>query len=529
MGGRAAKTFEPFPSFFLKDQEFRTKRGYLDNIRHAREKGGEAKDVKESNKDIKKIRGLFKYVPSVEKCLAKCSDDMVLISTLQKQTKEPQEAQELYKLLKYLMCTNRVNFKNLTGKDALSGDATISEFLIYNHEATQESRFQELKQKHGSIFTFHGSSIENWYSILRNGPRNLSNTKMMTAGAAYGQGVYSARQFATASGYCGYRGYYSQDGTLGQAASWKHSTVKGKAVIGILEIVKKKEYNKSGEFDIVVCPDDHCIMLRYIWVFTPGTAFATSGKGISTELGFDTGYYDQINKINEEKKIERKARLKVAHERAQKRLEEQKIMKEKLEEQLKERDKQEESKEYDDKIEKLENKFTGKGSVTATKRILKEYKHFQTNADLENFEIKFKNGDNFYSWTLVLDILKFELTEELKEDFEYAKAQQNKDPTLEFEITFPSTFPFDPPFIRVVKPIFKFHTGHVTIGGSLCMESLTPSGWSSARSIEGLFVEILSIILQGGARLDKTRLGHCYSFDEAKAAYERVARHHGWL
>lgn len=201
MGGRAAKTFEPFPTFFLKDNEMRTKRGYLDNIKTARETGGEAKDVKENNKDIKKIRNLFKYIPSVEKCLSKCSDDQILVSTIEKQTKEPGESQDIYKLLRYLACTNRVNFKLLEGEDKISEDVSIQEYQLYNHESHQEAKFQELKKKHGSVFTFHGSSIENWYSILRNGPRNLSNTKMMTAGAAYGQGVYSAKAFATASGY----------------------------------------------------------------------------------------------------------------------------------------------------------------------------------------------------------------------------------------------------------------------------------------------------------------------------------------
>lgn len=39
---------------------------------------------------------------------------------------------------------------------------------------------------------FHGSAPENWYSILRNGIRVLSNTKYMTAGAAMGAGVYAA-------------------------------------------------------------------------------------------------------------------------------------------------------------------------------------------------------------------------------------------------------------------------------------------------------------------------------------------------
>jgi ubiquitin-protein ligase len=248
-------------------------------------------------------------------------------------------------------------------------------------------------------------------------------------------------------------------------------------------------------------------MLRYIWVWSMGTSFTSSGKGTTEGLKCDIEYYNQIEKIKNDKMEERKNRLSSALERAKARLEEQKIMKEKLEEQLKERDHDEESKKYDEKIEKLENKFSGKGSATATKRILKEYKHFQTNSDLENFEIKFKNGDNFYQWNLILDILKFELSAELKEDFEYVKSKTGSDPTLEFEIIFPQTFPFAPPFIRVVKPIFQFHTGHVTIGGSMCMESLTPSGWSSVRSIEGLFIEILSIILQGGGRLDNARIG----------------------
>ena len=39
------------------------------------------------------------------------------------------------------------------------------------------------------------------YSILRNGLRDLSNSHMMTAGAARGAGIYVATQSATAAGY----------------------------------------------------------------------------------------------------------------------------------------------------------------------------------------------------------------------------------------------------------------------------------------------------------------------------------------
>jgi hypothetical protein len=35
--------------------------------------------------------------------------------------------------------------------------------------------------------------------------------------------------------------------------------------------------------------------------------------------------------------------------------------------------------------------------------------------------------------------------------------------------------------VRVIRPRFAFHTGHVTVGGSICIELLTSSGWCAAR------------------------------------------------
>ena len=36
---------------------------------------------------------------------------------------------------------------------------------------------------------------------MRNGLRNLSNTHLMTAGAAYGQGIYASSHYTTSYGY----------------------------------------------------------------------------------------------------------------------------------------------------------------------------------------------------------------------------------------------------------------------------------------------------------------------------------------
>jgi ubiquitin-conjugating enzyme E2 Q len=89
-------------------------------------------------------------------------------------------------------------------------------------------------------------------------------------------------------------------------------------------------------------------------------------------------------------------------------------------------------------------------------------------------------------------------------------------------------FPFAPPFVRVVSPVFAFHTGHITIGGSICMEILTNSGWSCAIAMESVFVSIRAEIASGGARLDLGRFRDAYSESEARAAFKRVAMAHGW-
>ena len=60
---------------------------------------------------------------------------------------------------------------------------------IFRRSASPEGEkyFETLKKKHGSCFGFHGSDVENWHSILRNGIRNMSGTALQINGAAYGK------------------------------------------------------------------------------------------------------------------------------------------------------------------------------------------------------------------------------------------------------------------------------------------------------------------------------------------------------
>ena len=83
---------------------------------------------------------------------------------------------------------------------------------------------------------------------MRNGLRNLSNTALMTAGAAYGAGIYASSNYMTSYGY-------SARYSAGQKF-WKNTIENLRNntnfVIGIVEIINKKEYEKTPDRNIVV-------------------------------------------------------------------------------------------------------------------------------------------------------------------------------------------------------------------------------------------------------------------------------------
>jgi len=94
-------------------------------------------------------------------------------------------------------------------------------------------------------------------------------------------------------------------------------------------------------------------------------------------------------------------------------------------------------------------------------------------------------------------------------------------------VRFPSSFPSAPPYVRVLRPRFTFRTGHVTIGGSICTEMLTNQGWTPTLTMESVLLGIRTNMLAGGARIDRSRRDD-YSEAEAREAFNRMVREHGW-
>lgn len=73
----------------------------------------------------------------------------------------------------------------------------------------------------------------------------------------------------------------------------------------------------------------------------------------------------------------------------------------------------------------------------------------------------------------------------------------------------------------------KFLTGHITVGGSVCMEALTPKGWVPTNDIESILVQVRAAICSDDkARLDST--GRPYDASEAQRAFDRMCAKYGW-
>lgn len=149
---------------------------------------------------------------------------------------------DLYYFVKFIIRTNNTTLRQskLTimqqCKEKTCGDIVQFEVI---HDLQKEERFKNVRNG----YLFHGSSIGNWYSILRNGLKNCSNTKLMANGAVHGSGIYLSDSYHMSFGY--------SSGAL--------------YVIGVVQIYEPPEkYIKTT--GIYVVPKEEDVLLRYLLV-----------------------------------------------------------------------------------------------------------------------------------------------------------------------------------------------------------------------------------------------------------------------
>uniref|UniRef100_A0A915LIM3 UBC core domain-containing protein n=1 Tax=Meloidogyne javanica TaxID=6303 RepID=A0A915LIM3_MELJA len=169
------------------------------------------------------------------------------------------------------------------------------------------------------------------------------------------------------------------------------------------------------------------------------------------------------------------------------------------------------------------------GSVTASDRLMKELKQIYSSDNYKNgvFSIELEK-DNLYEWNVKLK--KVDEDSNLATDLrQLAKPPHNKDGLL-FQFIFGTSFPFEPPFVRLVSPVVT--NGFVLSGGALCMELLTKQGWTASYSVESLITQISATLVKGNARISfEPKNGNTYSLVKAQQSFKSLVHIHaksGW-
>lgn len=157
------------------------------------------------------------------------------------------------------------------------------------------------------------------------------------------------------------------------------------------------------------------------------------------------------------------------------------------------------------------------------KRLMKEFS-LVTNSTVETSQLFSAElvEDNLYEWNIML--FSVDPESELHQDMKDLNI-----PHILLNLSFPDNFPFAPPFMRVVKP--RIQGGFILDGGAICMELLTPSGWSSAYTVEAIVMQFSALIIKGKGRIEKKSKSG-FNRKEAEASFKRLVKTHekyGWI
>jgi ubiquitin-protein ligase len=151
-------------------------------------------------------------------------------------------------------------------------------------------------------------------------------------------------------------------------------------------------------------------------------------------------------------------------------------------------------------------------------KIIKEYRLLKSNKNLD-FRIDV-NPECPYLWKIFIN--KFDDNAKITTDMKKLNVKE-----IELELKFSNDYPFSPPFIRVVKPIFVPLTGHLTLHGAICHEILSSKGWIPTCSIEMLIQLVIYEVAEDG-RIDMINYNNIYDYEECKKSFNQMVVAQGW-
>ncbi|KAI0703481.1 hypothetical protein BC835DRAFT_1028647 [Cytidiella melzeri] len=386
-----------------------------------------------------------------------------------------------------------------------------------------------------SLYAFHGSSTKNWHSIIRHGLWY----KEVANGRAYGDGVYFAKD-----GTVSIQSYSRAGG-----ATWAKSSIQVSTCVALAEIVNLPQQFRSSNPFFVVSQTDW-IVCRYLLVsgiIRQNTSLPQPPEDL------------QIPVMNLDPKHSVTLNAKpIAFPQPGYKLD--KLLCARREEFVEEPYDDDDLQVFSDQdavealpisVERAADDWTHDAvwvgsciqhmlpppsdatpmATTSVQRelarMMKEQELAKSLRDLGWYMPPDLVGDNLFQW--IIELHSFDPKLPIAEDLRSRDIN-----SIVFEILFPPTYPHSPPFFRILKPrLLPFAQGgggHVTAGGSMCMDLLTADGWLPSYSISAVLLQIklaISNLDPRPARLAST-WNHPYSMHEAIEGYKRAAQTHGW-
>ncbi|XP_052098298.1 protein mono-ADP-ribosyltransferase PARP6-like [Mytilus californianus] len=214
------------------------------------------------SKDYDAVDKILKHVMSMEQMTALSSSDIK--KTLDSKNKL------CYPLLQWIITSNRSHIVKLTPEKRIPFMKTPFQYLLLSSPPAKEAAFREAKEKYGSTFAFHGSAVENWHSIIRQGLIVASGTNKQVNGAAYGKGIYLSPNAGTSFGYSR---MYAGGGGKKQSENRSDRFLRGDNntlfCIALCEVITWPQLKKSGQ--IWVCPESDYVCTRFFFVYEEAT------------------------------------------------------------------------------------------------------------------------------------------------------------------------------------------------------------------------------------------------------------------
>ncbi len=252
------------------------------------------KNYKLLDKMLKQINSVSEYVSNVrelyDEFLPENDDEFrkKILESLEDKTKIL-----LFDFMRFAIINNKLTLQR---NDIVIGDPTkivndvvnkkhVHKFHQYEVIHTREVELEfDVKRKKagGSCFLFHGSGKQNWYSLMSNGIKVASGTKLMTTGAAYGPGVYASNTLAVSFGYSGHTPSAKDDDA---------NDLTKNQIVAVYEIIgNENTYMKTNA--IYVIPDDSLLIIRYL------LAIPTESYSVIVNNETSKGILDSIKSRN---------------------------------------------------------------------------------------------------------------------------------------------------------------------------------------------------------------------------------------